>query len=161
MRSGFLVMIPLRVADTVWDTALREKTMRQRGVIRGQRVSPRKLERAKELRREMTPTERVLWHELRTNRFQGLHFRRQQVIDGFIADFYCHRARLVVEVDGAVHAQRAEYDQARDRHLATLGLEVLRFPASRIESSPKAALRDIAEICWRRIRLGEWRGAAG
>ena len=69
-----------------------------KNIIPGQKVTKEKLERAKELRREMTPAEKILWHELRANKL-GVHFRRQQVIQGFIVDFYCHKAQLVVEVD--------------------------------------------------------------
>jgi len=61
--------------------------MNKKNIITGQKVSPEKLERAKELRREMTPAERRLWQRLRANRLDGWHFRRQQVIDGFIVDF--------------------------------------------------------------------------
>jgi very-short-patch-repair endonuclease len=57
------------------------------------------------------------WQHLRANQLNGLHFRRQQIIDGFIADFYCHVARLVIEVDGEIHQQQAEYDAERDRVL--------------------------------------------
>ena len=51
----------------------------------------------------MTPWERKLWFHLRTNRLGGFHFRRQQIIDGVIVDFYCHALRLVEEVDGSGH----------------------------------------------------------
>ena len=47
----------------------------------------------------MTPAEKILWNELRANKL-GVHFRRQQVIAGFIVDFYCHKSALVIEVDG-------------------------------------------------------------
>jgi very-short-patch-repair endonuclease len=47
----------------------------------------------------MTPEEKILWQHLRANRLQGYHFRRQQIIDGFIADFYYHATALVVEID--------------------------------------------------------------
>src|SRR5437868_6953197 len=65
-------------------------------VIVGQRVEESKVARAKELRREMTPAEKAVWQRLRRNQLGGLHFRRQQVLYGFIADFYCHAAGLVV-----------------------------------------------------------------
>ncbi len=58
---------------------------------------------------EMTPAEKILWEELRANKL-GVHFRRQQVIQGFIVDFYCHQAGLVVEVDGDVHDLHKEED---------------------------------------------------
>src|SRR5438270_611728 len=83
-------------------------------IVIGQRVDPAKVLRSKELRRQMTPAERSLWNCLRANRLGGLQFRRQQVIDGFIVDFYCHAAAVVVEADGPVHEQQAEYDAERD-----------------------------------------------
>ena len=74
----------------------------------------KKLQRAKELRRDMTPAEKILWQELRANKL-GVHFRRQQVIEGFIVDFYCHKAALVVEVDGDIHDLQQEEDARRER----------------------------------------------
>jgi very-short-patch-repair endonuclease len=86
-------------------------------IVIGQKVTRIKIQRAKELRREMTQEEKILWQHLRANRLNGLHFRRQQIIDGFIADFYCHATRLVIEVDGEIHQQQAEYDAERDQVL--------------------------------------------
>ena len=74
----------------------------------------------------MTDAEIRLWDALRANRLNGLQFRRQQFIDGFIVDFYCHALQLVVEVDGPIHASQAEYDRERDYTLAGHGLRVLR-----------------------------------
>mgnify|MGYP001252608911 CR=1 FL=1 len=71
-------------------------------IVTGQKVSAAKEARAKELRREMTPAEGKLWMGLRANRLEGFHFRRQQVIEPYIVDFYCHQAALVIEVDGGV-----------------------------------------------------------
>ena len=68
-------------------------------IVRRQRTNPEKLKKAKELRDRMTRMEQILWEQLRGNRLNGLHFRRQQVVEGFIVDFYCHRVRLVVEVE--------------------------------------------------------------
>jgi len=67
----------------------------------------------------MTPAEKILWKELRTNRL-GVHFRRQQIIQGFIVDFYCHRAGLVVEVDGDVHDLQTEEDERREKVLSAV-----------------------------------------
>jgi very-short-patch-repair endonuclease len=66
-----------------------------KNIIPGQRVTKEKLHRARELRSEMTPAEKLLWQELRANKL-GVHFRRQQVIAGFIVDFYCHSGNLVI-----------------------------------------------------------------
>ena len=73
----------------------------------------------------MTPAERALWHQLRNNKMDGFHFRRQQVIDGFIVDFYCHKAGLAVEVDGDSHDTM--YDTDRDLILRQRGVRVIRF----------------------------------
>jgi hypothetical protein len=62
-----------------------------RNIVIGQKVNAAKIQRAKELCRQMTKEERMLWQHLRGNRFQGLHFRRQQIIDGFIVDVSCPR----------------------------------------------------------------------
>ena len=108
--------------------------MSQPKIVTGQKVDPAKLEEAKRLRREMTGQERILWSYLRANRFMGNHFRRQQVIRGFIADFYCHAAGLVVKVDGPIHAQQADYDADRDAILTALGLHVLKIKNEEIHA---------------------------
>jgi len=95
-------------------------------VVLGQRVHPVKLGLAKQFRREATVAERTLWNALRRNQLNGLHFRRQQVMAGFIVDFYCHSVRLVIEVDGEAHASRTAADRARDRVLRCHGLRILR-----------------------------------
>ena len=97
-----------------------------KNIIPGQKVTKEKQERARELRRDMTPAEKVLWEELRANKL-GVHFRRQQVIAGFIVDFYCHKTALVVEVDGDVHDLQQEEDARREKALSALGLMVVRF----------------------------------
>jgi len=76
----------------------------------------------------MTPAEKILWQELRGNKL-GVHFRRQQVIAGFIVEFYCHNAGLVVEVDGDIHDLQQEEDARRERVLSEVGLRVVRFRA--------------------------------
>jgi very-short-patch-repair endonuclease len=93
----------------------------------------------------MTPTETILWQHLRGNLFAGLHFRRQQVIDGFIVDFICHTARLVIEVDGSVHDLQRDYDAERDHILRARELRVLRFTNDRIANDLSACLMEIRE----------------
>ena len=73
-----------------------------KNIVTGQKVTKKKLQREKELRREMTPAEKILWEELRANKLR-VHFRRQQVIAGLIVNFYCHKAGLVIEVDEDIH----------------------------------------------------------
>src|SRR5687767_773323 len=97
-----------------------------KNIIPGQRVKKEKLQRARELRRDMTPAEKILWQELRSNKL-GIHFRRQQIIAGFIVDFYCHKGVLVVEVDGDIHDLQQEDDALREKVLREMGLTIVRF----------------------------------
>jgi very-short-patch-repair endonuclease len=97
-----------------------------KNIIPGQKVSKKKLQRSRELRREMTPAEKLLWKEIRANKL-GVHFRRQQVIAGFIVDFYCHKVDLVVEVDGDIHDLQQEEDARREKVLREMGLLIVRF----------------------------------
>ncbi len=76
---------------------------------------------------ELTPAERVLWAVLRSRRVGGLRFRCQHPVGPFVLDFYYPAAKLVIEVDGAVHQQQHEQDQARTEHLEGYGYRVRRF----------------------------------
>jgi very-short-patch-repair endonuclease len=102
-----------------------------------------KREEARRMRRAMTPAETVLWQHLRASRLDGFHFRRQQIIDGFIADFYCHAARSVVEVDGGIHIAAADYDRERDRILTARGLRVLRITNDEVHNDLPSCLAAI------------------
>ncbi|WP_318781264.1 endonuclease domain-containing protein, partial [Amazonocrinis nigriterrae] len=82
---------------------------------------------ARQMRCEPTPAEKLLWEKLRHKQVLGFKFRRQQTIDRFIVDFYCHEARLVVEVDGEIHNYTQAEDAIRQEFLQSLGLEVVRF----------------------------------
>ena len=121
--------------------------METEGIITGQRIDKAKLERAQALRRNMTPAERRLWGALRTNRLDGLHFRRQQVIEGFIVDFYCHAERLVVEVDGSMHRRQVEHDAERSRVLTAQGLRVLRVRNEEVMQDLEGVLLRIRRAC--------------
>lgn len=121
--------------------------MAARNIIVGQRVDSAKVERAKQFRRAMTDAEVLLWAHLRRNRLERHHFRRQQVIDGFIVDFYCHSQGLVVEVDGGQHQRRRGYDAERDRVLAQRGLRVLRITNEEVQTDVAAVLDRIAAAC--------------
>ncbi len=82
---------------------------------------------ARQMRRQQTKAEELLWGMLRKRRRLGYKFRRQYSIERFIVDFYCADARLVVEVDGEVHKYTEEHDAVRQEYLESLGLQVLRF----------------------------------
>jgi very-short-patch-repair endonuclease len=95
---------------------------------------------ARKLRRQMSPAEAKLWLELR-QRPGGLKFRKQHPIDPFVADFYCSKASLVIEVDGWAHdtTQVARRDERRDAFLSERGLQIMRIPAAEI-------MRDVAAV---------------
>ena len=99
----------------------------------------------KKLRREVTPSERILWRALRTNKLEGFHFRRQQVIAGFIADFYCASAHLAIEIDGGAHLTKKDDDHERDQALLGLGIRTLRFSNDSVDRNLAAVLRSIFE----------------
>ncbi|HUO04234.1 MAG TPA: DUF559 domain-containing protein [Candidatus Binataceae bacterium] len=110
--------------------------------------NPELIRRAAELRKNMTPEERVMWDELRGNRM-GAYFRRQQLIAPYIVDFYCHRERLVVELDGSPHRRQQGYDRARDAYLAKYGIRVLRVLNWRVRDDLPAVIEEIrAALAW-------------
>ena len=84
---------------------------------------------AKQLRKNSTKAEKILWQLLRNRRFNGYKIRRQHPIGKYVADFYCHKSRLIIETDGEVHdnAQQIEYDSERDEFMEKMGLKILRI----------------------------------
>lgn len=89
----------------------------------------------------------MLWERLRGNNLDGLHFRRQQVIEGYFADFYCHTVRLVIEVDGKIHEQQKLEDQLCEQALMEKGLKILRIRNEEIQINIQNVLGKILEIC--------------
>ena len=116
-----------------------------KNIIPGQRVTKEKVERARELRREMTPAEKHLWQEVRAKKL-GVRFRRQQIIAGFIVDFYCHKVALVVEVDGDIHDLQQEEDARREKVLTEMGLRIVHFRNDEIFQDLFAVVRSIREF---------------
>lgn len=116
-----------------------------KNIIPGQKITKEKLQRARELRHEMTPAETVLWQELRANKL-GVHFRRQQIIAGFIVDFYCHKAALVVEVDGDIHDLQQEEDARREKALNDIGLRIVRFRNKEVMGNLSVVVNKIKQL---------------
>ena len=90
--------------------------------------------RAKELRWPLRPAEAMLWRRLKTKQFYGLKFRRQHPIHRFIVDFYCHAHRLVIEIDGGIHEEQQEQDEARSRWFTDRGFRILPFTNAQVTS---------------------------
>jgi very-short-patch-repair endonuclease len=97
----------------------------------------------------MTPAESILWKRLRNRRCHGFKFRRQQVIEGFVADFYCEVAQLVIEIDGAIHDDPtvSENDAHREEVFKARGIATIRFPNRQVYSDIESVLNTIAMAC--------------
>lgn len=104
-------------------------------------------QRARELRREMTLAEKLLWSRLRNKRLDGLKFRRQHPLGPFIADFYCAAQRLVVEIDGDIHDLQPGRDAARTEQFEQYGCRVIRFRNEQVLNDIEDVLAAIEAIC--------------
>jgi len=106
--------------------------------------------RARELRKDQTSAEDILWELLRDRQFAGLKFRRQHQIGDYIADFFCAEKNLVIELDGPIHErdQQATHDRKRDAYLQGLGFTVLRLPNALVEEDPEQVLERIHEAAF-------------
>jgi very-short-patch-repair endonuclease len=103
------------------------------------------LERARELRKEETPAEKILWECLRNRRFLNTKFRRQHHIDRYIVDFYCHEKLLVIELDGSIHTNQEAEDYIRENWLQSNHFTVIRFSNEQIFNDVELVLHTIAQ----------------
>jgi very-short-patch-repair endonuclease len=110
-------------------------------------MDPEMLGKAKELRKNMTSAENLLWQKLRRKEVMGARFRRQHPINRFIADFYCHQAKLVIEVDGPYHNEDDQqlYDDGRSKELKDFGIEIIRFTNDEVEANIDKVIEKIKE----------------
>jgi very-short-patch-repair endonuclease len=102
---------------------------------------------SRQLRGNMTDAEKHLWLKIRMKQVKGYQFYRQKPIGDYIVDFYCPRAKLVVEVDGGLHFsdEATEYDRLRDEHMRSLDLTVLRFTNAEVLENIKGVVKSIAD----------------
>jgi len=102
---------------------------KKKGIVKDMFVGakPKLFSYARDMRKDPTEEEKILWGQLRKMRNEGYIFRRQHPIDLFIADFYCHKLKLVIEVDGEIHDQteNQEYDDGRSGELDRYGITVI------------------------------------
>lgn len=110
-------------------------------------AKPEIFENAKELRSKQTEAEQLLWDRLRNKQLNGFKFRRQHPLMQFIADFYCHEKKLVVELDGEIHdeAEQSEYDDGRSYELKRYGMKVLRFTNNEVFNDIDKVIEQIRE----------------
>jgi len=104
------------------------------------------LQKSREMRRDQTPAEQILWGRLRSRRLDGIKFRRQHVVGRFIVDFFAPEYGLVIELDGVSHVGKRDEDRVRDEDIAALGLNVLRVWNTAIYED----LECVLEAIWRR-----------
>jgi very-short-patch-repair endonuclease len=106
-------------------------------------------ERAKAMRENMTQSEKAVWELLKSKNMKGLRFKPQHPIDIFIADFYCHSLKLVIEIDGGIHKslEQKEYDIGRTAELGHWGIKVIRFTNEEVENNITHIQNEIERIC--------------
>ncbi len=130
------------MGDLGGDTQIIKVNNRHR--VRG--TTPEIEQAARELRQNLTPAEAFLWSALRNRQLQGLRFRCQHPVGSFILDFYCPSCKLVVEVDGEIHDNQIEYDEARTVKLAEYGYRVLRFKNKEVINDLPKVLAQIESV---------------
>ncbi len=109
--------------------------------------------RCRELRKNSTNAERIFWEQVRNRKFMGLKINRQFPIfhdlkgkeTFFIADFYCHEKKLVIEIDGKIHENQKEQDKERTQILNLLGYKVIRFKNDEIEQNITEVLEELKQ----------------
>ncbi len=102
--------------------------------------------RARKLRNSATGAERRLWQHLRLKQLDGLKFRRQVPVTGYIADFLCHELKLIVELDGGQHVEQSAYDKQRTLALEAKGYRVLRYWNDDVLLQTSYVLEDILRV---------------
>ena len=101
--------------------------------------------RARNLRKNQTEAEKLLWSSLRNRQIAGCKFRRQWPIGPYIVDFACLSRKLLIELDGGQHSEAIAYDEARTKFLEAQGYRVIRFWNNEMLTEPTAVLQRIYE----------------
>ncbi len=120
--------------------------MKKRSIERAMfyNATPGIFQKAEELRNNMTEAEKMLWERLRKKQL-GVRFKAQHPIERFIADFYCHSAKLVVELDGEIHQEQKEYDTGRQAEMEKYDITVIRFKNQEVFEDIESVVERIRE----------------
>jgi leucyl-tRNA synthetase len=102
-------------------------------------------ERARQMRREPTYCEKIIWNAVRDNRL-GVKFRRQFIISYYIVDFICMEKKLIIEIDGASHYGNEEYDKQRELELIEMGYKVMRFSDEEVTGNGNKVVDKIVAV---------------
>jgi very-short-patch-repair endonuclease len=124
---------------------VRVSTAKQQQWVIPEPLRLKMVEVARTLRRTQTPTEAILWQNLRGKQ-RGYKVRRQQPIGLFVVDFYIPQARLIVEIDGSIHIKQQDKDRERQALLEQLGLRFLRFSTAQVEQHLAQVLYSIDHV---------------
>jgi very-short-patch-repair endonuclease len=108
-------------------------------------------QKAKDLRKTLTPSEIKLWKCFRQKQFLGLHVRKQHPVGPYIADFCIEKLKLIIEVDGYTHDHRIGKDKKRDQHQLDLGYEVIRIQSKDVMSNVEGVIDFLESICEKRF----------
>jgi very-short-patch-repair endonuclease len=109
------------------------------------KYNPKLKDRARELRKNSTPSEIELRKALRAGKMRRYTFNRQKPLDQYIVDFYCRKCKLVIEIDGDSHDDKTPYDRRRQKRLESLGLHVIRFYDHEVMNHLDGVLHKIEE----------------
>jgi very-short-patch-repair endonuclease len=101
---------------------------------------------AKQMRNDMTQAELALWERLKSKQLDGFKFRAQHPVGPFILDFYCPAKKLVVELDGDIHARQKEYDRARTEQLEAHDYTVIRFSNDQVLKDIESVVEEIRRV---------------
>ena len=106
---------------------------------------PKRTGKAKELRRNQTPAEKILWERLIRKRLSGFKFRRQHVLFDYIVDFYCAKLKFIIEIDGKYHQTRTVEDLNKDKTLQQAGFTVVRFTNAEVKCNLERVMQVMIE----------------
>jgi len=112
---------------------------------------PATFQKARQLRNKMTSAEKLLWDKLKGKQIAGVKFRRQHPINKYIVDFYCHAAKMVIELDGKIHLKSKEHDKERTEKLKELNIKIIRFSNNEVEKNIEEVLKQITTVVNNRL----------
>ncbi len=111
--------------------------------MRARNVTTASVSRARQLRKQSTDAEKILWRHIRSRQLAGYKFRRQAPIGKYIDDFLCYEQKLVIEIDGGQHQIRSKSDSERTNWLEAQGFRVVRFWNNQVLAETEAVLEAI------------------
>jgi len=113
--------------------------------------NPNLKDKAKALRKAGNLAEVLFWNQVKRKKLMGLDFHRQKIIGNYIVDFYCPELNMVIEIDGASHLNKIEYDKKRESYLKSLGLEIIHYNDLDVKKNLNGVIEDLKGIVTKKI----------